>query len=292
MKLATDEEQRTYEQALQVTLDEIAAADAVIVGGASGMSTANGWDYYTANANFQKEFSPWYDKYQINGIFDGTYRDWQDPEERWGFMAHFFYWVKHLPIGDTYQDLKTLLANKSVFVWTTNQDRQFNKIYPASQIAHPQGDDGYFQCSTGQHDRVIPADEIIEQMAANTQGTRLSQADWPRCRICGAPLSPWFRSPQFIEGTFWSQELKKYSDFLNAHQNQKVLFLELGVGQMTPNIIKYPFWEMVNAWPHAELVSIALKNTNVPAPIKTKSLIFNADIKVVLDDLVQAQGGR
>jgi len=291
MKLATREQQEIYDQAIQVTLSKIADADAVIVGGASGMSTASGWDYYSANPTFKKAFAPWYDKYHIDGIFDGIYRHWEDPEEQWGFTARLLSWVQQLPIGRTYQDLKKLLTDKTVFVWTTNQDRQFNKIYPMSQIAHPQGDAGYLQCSTGKHDRVILGDAIIAQMASKIQGTRLAQADWPRCRICGEPLSSWVRSPQFIEGTFWTQDLKKYGDFLAAHQGQKLLFLELGVGRMTPNIIKYPFWEMVNDWPQVELVSIALKNTNVPEKIKNKTLIFNADIKTVLTDLVQAQGG-
>ena len=50
------------------------------------------------------------------------------------------------------------------------------------------------------------------------------------------------------EGTFWQDSLDRYHRFLRHwimdQSDKKVLLLELGVGEMTPSIIKLPFWEL------------------------------------------------
>ena len=59
---------------------------------------------------------------------------------------------------------------------------------------------------------------------------------------------PWVRDDTFLEGTFWQDSLHRYHRFLRHwimdQSDKKVLLLELGVGEMTPSIIKLPFWEL------------------------------------------------
>lgn len=63
-----------------------------------------------------------------------------------------------------------------------------------------------------------------------------------------APLTVNLRTDEkFVEDKGWIQAAKRYENFLLLRQNQKILFLELGVGYNTPGIIKYPFWQMTAA---------------------------------------------
>ena len=46
----------------------------------------------------------------------------------------------------------------------------------------------------------------------------------------------------FVQDKGWYEHQKMYEDFLNKNEKEEILFLELGVGYMTPGIIKYNFW--------------------------------------------------
>lgn len=50
----------------------------------------------------------------------------------------------------------------------------------------------------------------------------------------------------FVQDEGWYQAGERYSDFIRRHKERKTLFLELGVGMNTPEILKYPFSYAVN----------------------------------------------
>lgn len=83
------------------------------------------------------------------------------------------------------------------------------------------------------------------------EGDRLPDDLIPRCPHCGTEMIPWWRSREFLEGSYYRKEMQRYLDFLKENMNKKVLFLELGVGMMTPMFIKEPFMNMVYRWPNA-----------------------------------------
>lgn len=66
-----------------------------------------------------------------------------------------------------------------------------------------------------------------------------------------------------------------------------MVFLELGVGDMTPSNIKFPFWEMVRNWVNVQLVSINLENASVPEHIKDRTVTIHEDIYVALVKVAQ-----
>jgi len=68
----------------------------------------------------------------------------------------------------------------------------------------------------------------------------------------------------FVEDDGWHAASRRYSRFLNDHQDQKVLFLDLGTGGNTPGIIKYPFWQMTCQWPDATYACINLGEAGAP----------------------------
>lgn len=80
--------------------------------------------------------------------------------------------------------------------------------------------------------------------------------------------------------------MNRYLDFLKRHSSQKTLFLELGVGMMTPMFIKEPFMNMVYQWPQAFYVTMNPQHALVPKEIAHKSLAVNEDIAIALKQLL------
>ena len=97
--------------------------------------------------------------------------------------------------------------------------------------------------------------ELVEALTSRLDGIRLPEDRVPRCSQCGRILVPWVRDDTFLEGSIWQKSLARYQNFLRhwllEKNGKRVLLLELGVGEMTPSIIKLPLWEMT-----AELLQI------------------------------------
>lgn len=96
----------------------IQAADAILVGGGSGMSNAAGMDFwYKASPLFLKYFKPFYDKYHFEGAFQGYYQRFDSQEEFWAFralLAKVIYTVP--PQKPTYEYLKKLSLTINLFI--------------------------------------------------------------------------------------------------------------------------------------------------------------------------------
>lgn len=82
----------------------------------------------------------------------------------------------------------------------------------------------------------------------------------------GAGLSTLRADDKFVEDEGWHIAAERYQNFLRTRQNQKILFLELGVGYNTPVIIKYPFRQMTAKNPKASYVCINM--VMLPVPMK------------------------
>ena len=65
----------------------------------------------------------------------------------------------------------------------------------------------------------------------------------------------------------------------------KTLFLELGVGDNTPVIIKYPIWHMTARNPKATYACINLGDACAPDDIAARSICIDGDIGAVLEGL-------
>ena len=108
----------------------------------------------------------------------------------------------------------------------------------------------------------------------------------PRCPKCGGYMEPWVRGRDFLEGKDYERDFERYMNFLRGNMTKKVLFLELGVGIMTPMFIKEPFMNMVYQWPDAFYATINPKHAIIPKEIAAKSLAINDDIALTLRRLL------
>ena len=105
---------------LNKILTWIDEAEVIVIGGASGMSTANGYDYYTHHTPFfQKYFSDFGKIYHEPSCWQLLYHQYQSNEERWAYMARSGCVMLDLPAGQTYLDLYELVKHKPYYIITT-----------------------------------------------------------------------------------------------------------------------------------------------------------------------------
>lgn len=266
---------------------EIRAADAILVGGASGLSAAGGGDfYYEDNDSYRKYFGKYAEKYHFKGAFAGMMHPWSSREEFWGYLATFLHTTQTAPVRQPYLDLDALLRGKDFFILTTNQDTQFVKLYPENQVAEIQGDHRFFQCASccSDHtwDAVAPVEKMVEAMG---ERTAIPTPLIPRCPHCGGEAFPWVRGyGNFLQGRKYEEQYEKVSRYLLEHQNKKLLFLELGVGRITPMFIQEPFWHLTLSLPHARYIAVNDKYDFLPRQLEDKGMVIVSDIAKVLRD--------
>ena len=122
-----------------------------------------------------------------------------------------------------------------------------------------------------------------EQMLAQQQDMKIPTELIPHCPVCGAPMTMNLRCDDtFVQDRGWYAASERYADFLRRHKGGKVLFLELGVGNNTPGIIKYPFWRYTMENPKATYACINNERAFSPREIADRSIYIYEDIGAVL----------
>lgn len=295
--VAFDEGGRT--QALvagRMLVNAVAEADAVVVGIGSGMSSASGYDFYRADMLDSPELAPFQDYYHFKSLFDGFYHLFPTFEAQWGFLKAAIDMLSSIPVGRTYADLAKLLEGKEYFILSTNVDCQTERAFPAERACLYQGSLGYLQCKQPCCDELWEAKPLLDALMAEyeSDGAAVDALDGPvpRCPECGWPMTPWVRDDTFLEGEQWRRGVQRYEDFVRkalADKSKKVLFLELGVGEMTPGIITLPFWSMVERNENARLLSINLSHGSAPQHLGKRAKTLQGDLGVILDAAISAK---
>lgn len=265
---------------------EIETVDAVVIGAGAGMSASAGMHY--DGERFEKYFSDFRQKYGIMDMYSGGFYPYDTLEEYWAW------WSRHVlvnrydtGVGKPYADLLGLVKEKNYFVLTTNVDHQFQLAgFDKKRLFYTQGDYGLWQCSKACHDKTYDNEETVRRMAAEQKDMKVPPELIPRCPVCGAPMTMNLRcDDSFVQDPGWYAAAARYEDFIRRHENQHVLFLELGVGANTPGIIKYPFWRMTAGNPKAAYACVNKGEACTPKEITDRSICINADIGEVIKAL-------
>ena len=252
------------------------------------MSTACGFDYYTHHTPFfKKYFSDFGEIYHEPSCWQLLYHHYRSDEERWAYMARSGCVMLDLPVGQTYVDLHALIEGKDYYIITTNQDAQFAKVFNPDRIFTIQGDAHWMQCARRCTEEIYPSEETLHKLNANIIDGKLPTELVPRCPVCGGVMEPWVKSFIFQYGRYWREQAEKYNVYLDRHTHNKVLFLALGIGRMTPEFIKNPFINMTYSLPDARLVLINKGEPEPPVEIADKTIALNVDILETLHMMVE-----
>lgn len=271
---------------LKLALDE---ADAVVIGAGAGLSASAGLTY--AGPRFEKHFGDFIKKYNIRDMYSGGFYPFQTLEEYWAW------WSRHIMInryekapGPVYDNLLKLVEDKDYFVLTTNADHQFQLAgFDKKRLFYTQGDYGLWQCSEPCSQETCDNEESVRRMAAEQRNMKVPAELIPRCPRCGKAMTMNLRCDDtFVQDEGWYQAAQRYKDFLRRHEGMRVLFLELGVGDNTPVIIKYPFRKMTAANHNAAYACINLGEAVCPEEIRDQSICINDDISSILNILLQS----
>lgn len=272
-------------ESMKTVAELLHQADSVLVGAGSGLSSAAGYNHYHHNAVFVANFHDFEEAYGIQSLFQGFYYVYSKPEQQWGFYSRYIRFMEEAPAGQPYLDLYDILKEKEYFILTTNCDIQIPKVFPEDKICQFQGDFRYFQCIQPCHDKLYENHGLVTSMLDSMNGLEVLAEQIPRCPVCGWKMVPWVQDNTFLQGKEWQAAYRKYEDFVRKHQKEKLLLLELGVGDMTPSVIKLPFWDMAANFPDAFLVTVNLAKAAAPAHLSGKSLAICGDLSCFLQEL-------
>lgn len=261
-------------------------AEAVIIGAGAGLSASAGFVY--TGERFQAYFSDFEEKYGFHDMYSGGFYPYKTLEEYWVYWSRYIYLNRYMdPPKPVYEDLLELIKDKDYFVLTTNVDHCFQKAgFEKERLFYTQGDYGLFQCSEPCCQETWDNEEIIGEMIRRQDHMKIPRNLVPHCPHCGKPLTMNLRADDtFVQDEGWYQASRRYSRFLTAHQDGKILFLELGVGYNTPVIIKYPFWQMTAKNPRAVYACVNYGDAAAPGEIAKQAICIDGDIGSVLKKL-------
>ncbi len=307
---------------IELLKQKINEADAVVIGAGAGLSTSAGFKY--GGERFKKYFPDFIAKYNYTDEYSGGFMVGNRPiEEYWAFWSRNIYINRYMKAPKpVYDDLLEIVKDKDYFVLSTNVDHQFQKAgFDKQRLFYTQGDYGLWQCSEPCHEKTYDNEDAVREMVLS-QGFIIAEDGElippavedlkmtvpeeliPTCPVCGKPMSMNLRADDtFVQDEGWYAASNRFASFLSHHGvsgtfgfvnvpkqpkgelNQKILYLEEGIGMNTPGIIKYPFWQQVYKNPNACYVCMNYGQAYTPNEIKERSICLDGDIGSFLEKM-------
>ena len=269
----------TYSENIKKLKAALETADAVVIGAGAGLSTSAGFVY--DGERFHKNFADFEAKYGFHDMYSGAFCRYETPEEHWAYWSRFITVNRYMDAPrPVYQEIFKLVKGKDYFAITTNVDHCFQKAgFDKKRLFYTQGDYGLFQCSEPCCQETFENEDVIRRMMEQQKDMRIPSELLPVCPHCGKPVTMNLRSDnRFVEDEGWHMAAERYENFLLTRGDQRILFLELGVGYNTPVIIKFPFWRLTAQNPKATYVCINYGEAACPKEIQNQSICIDGDI--------------
>ena len=270
---------------VEKAINKIKAAKVILTGAGAGLSTAAGYIY--SGERFQKYFSDFESKYGFHDMYSGGFYPYESEEEFWAYWSRNIYYNRYdQPKSEVHQNLLKLVAGKDYFVLTTNVDHLFQiNGFDKLRLFYTQGDYGLLQCAKPCHNKTYDNEQIIRKMIKEQKNMRIPTELIPKCPRCGGKMTTNLRADDhFVEDSGWHQAAYRYKKFLSQHLDNEMVLLELGVGENTPGIIKYPFWEMTAMSDKLFYICVNQGEAIAPKDIENRSILLNMDINLFLQE--------
>jgi sir2 silent information regulator family NAD-dependent deacetylase len=292
------------ESKIEYLKNEIEKADAIVIGAGAGLSTSAGFTY--SGERFEKYFFDFSKKFGISDIYSGGFYQFPDKETTWAWWARHIYFNRYInPTKPVYRDLFSIVKDKEYFVITTNVDHLFQRAgFDKKRLFYTQGDYGLFQSVNPQNQNTYDNEEwVLKAIEAqgfkkNSEGIfevpenkkismKIPTGLIPKCPDGSDVIMNLRADSSFVEDEGWHRASKNYYNFLEKYKDKHILFLELGVGNNTPVIIKYPFWQMTMENKNAIYACINYNEAFCPTQIKDRSICIDGDIGDVLKKIMK-----
>lgn len=273
----------SYSERISFLRHAVQEADHIIIGAGSGLTTAAGIDY--AGDDFRREFAPWIERYGFTDLYTSSFYPFETPEEYWAYWAKHI-WFSRYRTGAT-ELYKTLLHRfPEAFIVTTNVDAQFELAgFPIERIFATQGDYRWFQPASGSPKTLVDNREWVFRVLPLIHDCRIPTEMIPTMSD-GSPASLNLRvDDTFVEDFHWHQQARRYTDFVHRASQDKLLLLEFGIGYNTPGIIRLPFEQMAQRFPHTTLVRFNRDNPEPYIEDMPSFAAFTEDIATVINQM-------
>lgn len=290
LKMPTMSSTDNYSDKLSRLKDEIATADAIIIGAGAGLSASAGFDY--SGERFEKYFADFHEKYGITDMYSGGFYPFETLNEYWAWWSRLILVNRYnVPAGKPYTNLLKSVADKDYFVLTTNVDHQFQLAgFDKKRLFYTQGDYGLWQCSEPCCNETFDNESAVRAMVKQQQNMKIPDCLIPRCPHCDKPMAMNLRcDDSFVQDKSWYAAAERYEEFIRRHRNLHILFLELGVGFNTPGIIKYPFMQMTARNPKTVYACVNMNEAYAPRGIGDRAVCVDGDIGDVIESCVKGQ---
>ena len=273
----------SYSKRISFLRQSVQEADHIIIGAGSGLTTAAGIDY--AGDDFRREFAPWIERYGFTDLYTSSFYPFETPEEYWAYWAKHI-WFSRYRTGAT-ELYKTLLHRfPEAFIVTTNVDAQFELAgFPTERIFATQGDYRWFQPASGSPKTLVDNREWVFRVLPLIHDCRIPTEMIPSMPD-GSPASLNLRiDDTFVEDFHWHQQARRYTDYVQRASQDNLLLLEFGIGYNTPGIIRLPFEQMAQRFPHTTLVRFNRDNPEPYIEDMPRFAAFTEDIATIINQL-------
>lgn len=273
----------SYSERISSLRQAVQEADHIIIGAGSGLTTAAGIDY--AGDDFRREFAPWIERYGFTDLYTSSFYPFETPEEYWAYWAKHI-WFSRYRTGAT-ELYKTLLHRfPEAFIVTTNVDAQFELAgFPTERIFATQGDYCWFQPASGSPKTLVDNREWVFSVLPHIHDCRIPTEMIPTMSD-GSPASLNLRvDDTFVEDFHWHQQARRYTDYVQRASQDNLLLLEFGIGYNTPGIIRLPFEQMAQRFPHTTHVRFNRDNPEPYIEDMPRFAAFTEDIATVINQL-------
>jgi len=258
-------------------------SDSVLIGAGSGLSAAAGFltnDFGT----FKRLFPGYSRRYGLKTVAEAISFYFPSAEEHYAFLSRYISAFRYsTPPEDVYTNLLDMVKNKPHFVITTTTDGQFaNAGFEKQRIYSPHGDLSFFQCSMPCSKKLVQnrkmIDSMLDDLSENPFAIRSSNI--PTCPRCGSFLEPNILESVNFNNNPWIQKSTDYIDFLRNSVKGKLVILELGVGNESSTIIRYPFEYIAANYKKSILIRVNLNDYLTEVPFADRqTLAYQIDIK-------------
>jgi NAD-dependent SIR2 family protein deacetylase len=183
-----------------------------------------------------------------------------------------------------YQQLAQLLQGKDYFVIDSNPDGflQYSGLELA-RIYKAQGDMARVQCSQNCQKHTWIGKQYFERVQADNNYL-------PKCPHCGAPLIMNVYVDKHFCDMPYREKNEAYFRFINGSAHNRLIILELGVGYTMPELMRFPFEQIVMNHKHAKLIRINTQHPLCVEENRHKAICVGADLAQVLPDLLAQRG--